>query len=153
MMPAFYIDGSRKHANGRDATPYKSVPRKEEHMKRTDITAQFPDATDEQIKALMDINGNDINTARRNLEELQSQLAAANTELDSLRSGAADLQTITDRANALQTERPKTSAHFAKRWQAIPAFRLQCLLLTPKKSAWHRQQRFAITRRDHLIRL
>lgn len=43
-------------------------------MKRTDITALFPDATDEQVKALMDINGTDINNARKGLDEVRKTL-------------------------------------------------------------------------------
>lgn len=50
-------------------------------MKRTDITALFPDATDEQIKTLMDLNGADINTAKKGMTDLQAQLEAANEQL------------------------------------------------------------------------
>jgi len=84
--------------------PRKKRTGKGINMKRTDITAQFPDATDEQISAIMNINGNDINAAKRNFDELQGQLTAANTELESLRASVTDLQTVTDRANALQAE-------------------------------------------------
>ena len=52
-------------------------------MKRTDITSLFPEATDEQIKALMDINGNDINNAKKGVEELQVSLKDAQAKLAS----------------------------------------------------------------------
>ena len=35
-------------------------------MTREDIKKQFPDATDEQISALLDINGNDLTAAKKN---------------------------------------------------------------------------------------
>lgn len=60
-------------------------------MKRTDITALFPDATDEQINQIMNLNGADINKAKGDLTTLQGQLAAAQTELQQLKdSGGAD---------------------------------------------------------------
>ena len=51
-------------------------------MTREDIKKQFPDATDEQISALLDINGNDLTAARKNnvepkvLKQLQADSAA-----------------------------------------------------------------------------
>ena len=60
-------------------------------MKRDDITALFPDATAEQIDKLMGINGNDINKAKGDLENIKSQFAAANAELEQLKT-----QTNTD---------------------------------------------------------
>jgi hypothetical protein len=43
-------------------------------MKRTDITALFPDATPDQIDKLMDLNGGDINRAKGELDGLKTQL-------------------------------------------------------------------------------
>ena len=51
-------------------------------MTREDIKKQFPDATDEQISALLDINGNDLTAAKKNnvepkvLKQLQADSAA-----------------------------------------------------------------------------
>ena len=73
-------------------------------MKRTDITSLFPEATDEQIKALMDINGNDINNAKKGVEELQTSLNDANAKLAEVESNSAALQEAIDRANGLQSE-------------------------------------------------
>ena len=40
-------------------------------MKRTDITELFPDATAEQIDKLMDLNGQDINKAKGELDAIR----------------------------------------------------------------------------------
>ena len=73
-------------------------------MKRTDITGLFPEATDEQINALMDINGNDINNAKKGVEELQASLKDAQEKLTSMEGNSAALQEAIDRANGLQSE-------------------------------------------------
>ena len=58
-------------------------------MQRKDITDLFPDATKEQIDKLMGINGTDINTAKGELTSLQTQLTAAQGEIQKLKDGAA----------------------------------------------------------------
>ena len=73
-------------------------------MKRTDITSLFPEATDEQINALMSINGNDINNAKRGIEELQTSLKDAQDKLKSAEDNSTALQEAIDRANGLQSE-------------------------------------------------
>lgn len=73
-------------------------------MKRTDITSLFPEATDDQINALMSINGNDINNAKKGLEELQTAYKEAQTKLANVDSNSTALQEAIDRANGLQTE-------------------------------------------------
>ena len=73
-------------------------------MKRTDITSLFPEATDEQINALMNINGNDINSAKKGVEELQVSLKDAQTKLAQAEGNSAALQEAINRANGLQTE-------------------------------------------------
>ncbi len=79
-------------------------------MKRSDVTAVFPEATDEQIKKLMDLNGADINAAKAAADEVKKQLDAANAELESAKKAAAaavsadELKKATDRAAALETE-------------------------------------------------
>ena len=86
-------------------------------MKRDDITALFPDATAEQIDKLMGINGNDINKAKGDLENIKSQFAAANAELEQLKNQtntdelvqakqlASDLQKELDGMKAAETLR------------------------------------------------
>jgi chromosome segregation ATPase len=73
-------------------------------MKRTDITGLFPEATDEQINALMNINGNDINNAKKGVEELQVSLKDAQEKLAGAEKNSAALQEAIDRANGLQSE-------------------------------------------------
>lgn len=73
-------------------------------MKRTDITGLFPDATMEQINALMDINGADINSAKAGITDLQSQLATANATIEQLRADAQNVEELTTKANAFETE-------------------------------------------------
>lgn len=73
-------------------------------MKRTDITSLFPEATDEQINALMNINGNDINNAKKGVEELQTSLADAQAKLKTAEDNSTALQEAIDRANGLQSE-------------------------------------------------
>lgn len=73
-------------------------------MKRTDITALFPEATDEQIKKLMDINGSDINSARRGVEELQTALTEAQAKITAQTTAEADLATAREQITALQAE-------------------------------------------------
>lgn len=73
-------------------------------MKRTDITSLFPEATDEQINALMTINGNDINNAKKGVDELQASLKDAQSKLASVENNSTALQEAIDRANGLQSE-------------------------------------------------
>lgn len=59
-------------------------------MKRTDITALFPDATEEQVNKIMNLNGDDINKAKGELETLKGQLSTAQTELANLKAKPGD---------------------------------------------------------------
>lgn len=92
-------------------------------MKRTDITALFPDATEEQISQIMNLNGADINKAKGDLTTLQGQLSVAQAKIQQLEgAGGADgaLQTkITNletelngmkQAEALRSLRAKVAA-------------------------------------------
>ena len=63
-------------------------------MKRADITALFPDATDEQIKALMDLNGNDVNREKSKTEEARKQLAEAQAAIEELKQSAPDPEAL-----------------------------------------------------------
>lgn len=73
-------------------------------MKRTDITSLFPEATDDQINALMNINGNDINNARRGMEELQASLTEAQARLTAQTTAEADLAAAREQISALQAD-------------------------------------------------
>lgn len=85
------------------SNPVKSVE-KGDTMKRTDITSIFPDATDEQIKSLMSINGADINNARKNSEELQTQLTEANAQIEELKKGVTGLEEAQKKAQQFEAE-------------------------------------------------
>ena len=76
-------------------------------MKRDDLTALFPDATTEQIDTLMGINGADINKAKGDLETLKTQLATAQSEIETLKSGGVnedEFNAAKQLAATLQTE-------------------------------------------------
>lgn len=75
-------------------------------MKRDDITALFPDATAEQIDKLMALNGNDINKAKGDLENIKGQLATALSENEQLKNStdAHELATAKQLAADLKKE-------------------------------------------------
>ena len=76
-------------------------------MKRTDITELFPNATDEQINKIMDLNGADINKAKGDMEELRSQLATAQSEITTLKNGtqpSEELKKAQEQISNLTTE-------------------------------------------------
>ena len=50
-------------------------------MKREDIKKIFPDATEEQLKGLLDINTADIGKAKGELEAVKADLEKANGTL------------------------------------------------------------------------
>lgn len=52
----------------------------------------------------MNINGNDINNAKRGVEDLQTALAEAQTALADAETNSASLQEAINRANGLQVE-------------------------------------------------
>lgn len=55
-------------------------------MKREDITKAFPDATKEQIDALMAINGADITKAKGELDKVKADLAAAQQQIEAAKN-------------------------------------------------------------------
>ncbi len=77
-------------------------------MKRDEIKAIFPDATDEQLDQIMSINGADINNAKSGMDELRQQLQTAQSALEAEKSkpsiSAEDLQKEKERVTALETE-------------------------------------------------
>lgn len=86
-------------------------------MKRTDITSLFPDATDDQINTLMGINGNDINSAKRGMDELRATLATTQADLAAAQkdTSAADLEKALEKISALQVEIDQRNAADALR--------------------------------------
>lgn len=73
-------------------------------MKRADISAIFPDATKEQIDQLLDLNGADVSKAKGDLEGVQGQLAAAQTQIAELQAGASAAEQAQQQITQLQTE-------------------------------------------------
>ena len=61
-------------------------------MKREDIKKIFPDATEEQLKGLLDINTADIGRAKGELETVKADLEKANGTLKEYETTIADLK-------------------------------------------------------------
>ena len=61
-------------------------------MKREDIKNFFPDATEEQLKGLLDINTADIGRAKGELETVKADLEKANGTLKEYETTIADLK-------------------------------------------------------------
>lgn len=61
-------------------------------MKREDIKKIFPDATEEQLKGLLDINTADIGKAKGELETVKANLEKANGTLKEYETTIADLK-------------------------------------------------------------
>jgi DNA repair exonuclease SbcCD ATPase subunit len=86
-------------------------------MKRTDITALFPEATDDQVNALMKIHGDDVNNAKKAVEELQTSLTEAQKALEVAQkdTSAKDLEKAMARLSELQKEIDQRNAADALR--------------------------------------
>lgn len=61
-------------------------------MKREDIKKIFPDATEEQLKGLLDINTADIGNAKGELETVKADLEKANGTLKEYETTIADMK-------------------------------------------------------------
>ena len=59
-------------------------------MKREEVKAIFPDATDEQLNKIMGINGSDIEKAKADTETLKGQLKEAQTALAEAKKGGGE---------------------------------------------------------------
>lgn len=55
-------------------------------MQRTDIVEIFPEATKEQLDAIMGLNGADINAAKKDMGKLTNDLKAAQTALETAKT-------------------------------------------------------------------
>lgn len=62
-------------------------------MKREEIKAIFADATDEQIKAVMDLHGADVEKSKGKLATMEKELADAKAEYDELTKQFDELKT------------------------------------------------------------
>lgn len=75
-------------------------------MQRTDIVEIFPEATKEQLDAILDLNGADINRAKGNTDAIQNELKAAQEALAAATANdkSQELQDALSRLEALQGE-------------------------------------------------
>ena len=76
-------------------------------MKREEVKAIFPDATDDQLDKIMAKNGEDINKAKGDLDAVKGQLSEAQAALDAAKkSGSASdkLKEAQDQAAAYKAE-------------------------------------------------
>lgn len=80
-------------------------------MKREEVKAIFPEATDEQLKSIMDLNGADVEKAKSKVTALEADLKAKkedfdklNTELDALKTSNASADDWKAKFEALQAE-------------------------------------------------
>lgn len=80
-------------------------------MKREEIKTIFPDATDEQLKAVMDLNGTDVEKAKgkvtaleAEVKEKQSALDSLTTEFNTLKESNATAEDYKAKFEALQKE-------------------------------------------------
>ena len=80
-------------------------------MKREEIKAIFADATDEQLKAIMDLNGADIEKAKSKVTTLETQLKdkqadfdKLNTEFEALKKSNASGEDWKTKFEALQAD-------------------------------------------------
>lgn len=62
-------------------------------MKREEIKAIFADATDEQLKAVMDLNGADVEKAKSKVTALETELKEKKTDFDKLNTEFEALKT------------------------------------------------------------
>lgn len=91
-------------------------------MKREDVKKLFPDATEEQISGLLDINSRDIGAHKKAAEDAAKELETARTTISSLETNAKDanaLQKVIDDYKAADEKRKqeaKEAAEHAERF-------------------------------------
>ena len=84
-------------------------------MKREDISKHFPEATEEQISALLDINSRDIGKAKGDAAKIQSDLDAANNALKEAQNTITALEAAKGNADELQKQIDEYKAADEKR--------------------------------------
>ena len=101
-------------------------------MKREEVKAIFADATDEQLKAVMDLNGADVEKAKSKVTALETELKEKkadfdklNTEFETLKTANASGEDWKAKFEALQAEmlqrknRQKQTAYLPKKMQTL----------------------------------
>ncbi|MFI3168462.1 MAG: hypothetical protein R3Y06_00765 [Faecalibacterium sp.] len=83
-------------------------------MKREDIIKQFPDATQEQVTALLNINSADIGNSKKEAEKykgerdtLQTKIGTLNTEMQGLKDANASADDYKAKFETLTAEMQK----------------------------------------------
>lgn len=98
-------------------------------MTRNDITSLFPDATKEQIDALLNIHSADVGKAKGGAEQAQNDLKAANEALKQAQDAIAELEKHKADAAALQKQIDDYRAAEADRKKAEEAAQAHNALL------------------------
>ena len=73
-------------------------------MKRSEVKAIFPDATDEQLKQIMDLNGDDIESAKAKTAAAEAEYEKLKTELETLKSESKDAADFKAKYEQLQKD-------------------------------------------------
>ena len=87
-------------------------------MKREEVKGIFPDATDEQIDAILNMNGNEINPLKSQLKSAVSERDEAKAALSASQVSEAGLKTQLDEANAKLEEGMTAEERIAAREKA-----------------------------------
>lgn len=90
-------------------------------MTREDIRKIFEGATDDQIKALLDINTSDIGKAKKDYSDLETKLKTAQDDLKTVQGTIAELEKSKDDVAALQKTIEDYKAAEAQRIEAEKA--------------------------------
>ena len=94
-------------------------------MTREDIKKHFPEATDAQISALLDINSNDIGKHKKTAETAASDLKKANEtiqELEKNAKNADELQKVIDQYKKDEEKRQADAKAAAERAERLTRF-------------------------------
>lgn len=90
-------------------------------MKRAEVLALFPEATEEQINSLMKINGDDINNTKAKLTTDQTELdrlKAIETEFEKAKNASLSVE---EKYNKLLAEADKQKTSYAKELNKMKA--------------------------------
>lgn len=94
-------------------------------MTRDDIKKQFPEATDDQIKAILDINSHDIGKYKTAAETAQGELKTAKETIEQMEKNAKDasaLQKTIDEYKAADEKRQAEAKAAAERSERLGRF-------------------------------
>ena len=87
-------------------------------MKREDVKALFPDATDEQISSILNKFGEELNPLKKDLKDAQGERDAAKTALADAQANGTSLQEQLDALNQQLTDKMTDEERLAAREKA-----------------------------------